>query len=510
MDDLPQPSDTLESPDDKVSSDVLLTAIAQAAKEFQPWYDQCEHIDKIFSLARSIGGVAAYKDPDFDLFWSSTEILKPAIYARPPSPVVSTRFSIRDPFLDQVSEMLERALTTALDKTCVDAVMKGVRDDLILTGRGVSWIRFEDDDTNRVVVEHLEPRDFLHEPARKWAEVGWVARCAWMTKAEMRDRFGPDSGYADAAFTASNDQRGMTDGSEKAPVWEVWSRVDDRVYWVAEGVSTILDSQEPFLALDSFFPCPKPAYATLKRKTLIPVPDYNRYSSTLDQINDLTGRIYGLLDQVRVRGLIPAGGDVGSAVQTLLDEADDDMMLIPVPASSLVGSGDMVNWLPLDMFANTVSGLISARKQLISDFYELSGISDIMRGASDAQETLGAQQLKSQYGSVRVREKVDALVDHAQSICAIAGEIICANFSGKELLQMSLTKMPTDADIKKQVASIQAQSSAALAHIEKQAREVQAQMRVQHELQAKQVPQMPMQPQGGPPSQQLPQGAPAQ
>lgn len=510
MDDLTQPSDTLKSPDDKVSSDVLLTAIAQAAKEFQSWYGQCEHIDKIFSLSRSIGGVAAYKDPDFDLFWSSTEILKPAIYARPPSPVVSTRFSIRDPFLDQVSEMLERALATALDKTCVDVVMKGVRDDLILTGRGVSWIRFEDDDANRVVVEHLEPRDFLHEPARKWAEVGWVARCAWMTKAEMRDRFGPESGYADASFTSSNDQRGMTDGSEKAPVWEVWSRVDDRVYWVAEGVSTILDSQEPFLALESFFPCPKPAYATLKRKTLIPVPDYNRYSSTLDQINDLTARIYGLLDQVRVRGLIPAGGDVGSAVQTLLDEADDDMMLIPVPASSLVGSGDMVNWLPLDMFANTVSGLISARKQLISDFYELSGISDIMRGASDAQETLGAQQLKSQYGSVRVREKVDALVDHAQGICAIAGEIICANFSGEELLQMSLTKMPTDADIKKQVASVQAQSKDALAHIEQQAREVQAQMRVQHELQAGQPPQMPMPPQGGPPPQQLSQGVPAQ
>lgn len=500
MDDQPQLADTLENVQDKTSSDILLLAIRQAHAEFQAWYETCDRIDKIFSLARSVGGNASYQDPDFDLFWSSTEILKPAVYARPPSPVVSTRFSIRDPFLDQVSEMLERALTTTLDKTDVDAVMKLVRDDLILTGRGVSWLRYDDDEHKRVVAEHLEARDFLHEPARKWAEVGWVARCAWMTKEEMRERFGLDSGYADAAFISPDDRHGMNDGSLKAPVWEVWSRVDARVYWVVEGVNTVLDEEEPFLDIDGFFPCPKPAFGTLKRKSLIPVPDYKRYESTLEQINDLTSRIYGLLDQVRVRGLIPTGGDVGSAVQTLLDEADDDMMFIPVPAAAMAGNGTMVTWLPLDMFANTVTGLIQARQQLISDFYELSGISDIMRGASDAQETLGAQQLKSQYGSVRVREKVDALVDHAQAICAIAGEIICDNFSGEELLQMSLTKMPTNDDIKRQVGLVKKQAAEALRHIQSQAHEMQAQARIQQALQGVQ-PQQPQLP---------PQGAPAQ
>lgn len=495
-------ADTLEDVNEPRSSAVILQAIRDAYTAFQKWQHECERIDKIFSRARSIGGVATYQDPDFDLFWSSTEILKPAVYARPPVPVVSTRFSIRDPFLDQVSDMLERAISTTLDKTCMDDVMQGVRDDVIMTGRGVAWVSLEDGDTPKITVEHLEQTDFLHEPARKWAEVGWVARCAWMTKEEMRERFSDASelAYQNAAFSSQRDEdkHGMTDHSEKAAVWEVWSKADNRVYWVTEGVDVLLDEAEPFLDLAGFFPCPKPAYATLKRRTLVPIPDYGRYETNLEQINDLTSRIYGLLDQVRVRGLIAAGTDVGSATQSLLAEADDDMMLIPVPAASLVGNGDMVQWLPVDMFATTVQGLIAARQQLISDFYELSGISDIMRGASDAQETLGAQQLKSQYGSVRVREKSAAIVRIARDIAAIIGEIICENYSGAELMELALTKLPSDADVRKQVAAIQKQGKSALEQIDAQAREMAAQQRVMQSL----PPQQPTAPQ--------PQGEPAQ
>ncbi|MBS1082343.1 hypothetical protein [Gluconobacter kondonii] len=494
-------SDTLEDVNKPKSSAVLLQAIRDAYGAFQPWMNECERIDKVFSRARSVGGVSTYQDPDFDLFWSSTEILKPAVYARPPVPVVSTRFSIRDPFLDQVSEILERSIATSLDQTGMDDVMQGARDDLIMTGRGVAWVSLEDGEDKQVVVEHLENTDFLHEPARKWSEVGWVARCAWMTKEEMRKRFSDksDLAYQQAAFTSQRDEakHGMTDHSEKAPVWEVWSRVDDRVYWVAEGVDVLLDEADPFLDISGFFPCPKPAYATLKRRTLVPVPDYGRYETNLEQINDLTSRIYGLLDQVRVRGLIPSGTDVGSATQALIAESDDDMMLIPVPAAALVGGGDMVQWLPLDMFANTVQSLIAARQQLISDFYELSGISDIMRGASDAQETLGAQQLKSQYGSIRVREKSAALIRLARDIAAIAGEIISENYSGSDLMALSLTKLPSDADVKKQMDAVKKQGKEALDQIGHQARELEAQQRVMQSL----PPQQPPAPQ--------PQGVPA-
>src|SRR3546814_20204032 len=108
--------------------------------------------------------------------------------------------------------------------------------------------------------------------------------------------------------------------------------------------------------------------------------------------------------------------------------------------SSDVCSSDL--WLPLNELAQAIQGLIEARSQLIQDFYQLSGISDIMRGATEAQETLGAQQLKSQYGSVRVREKSAELQRVAADAVKIAAEIIAENFSKENVLDMSQMDVP--------------------------------------------------------------------
>src|SRR3546814_4327909 len=65
---------------------------------------------------------------------------------------------------------------------------------------------------------------------------------------------------------------------EKAAVWEYWDRTEKRVRWVVEGIDEFLDDADPHLNLDDFLPCPRPAYGTLIRRTLIPQPDYKRYA----------------------------------------------------------------------------------------------------------------------------------------------------------------------------------------------------------------------------------------
>src|SRR3546814_2774911 len=109
---------------------------------------------------------------------------------------------------------------------------------------------------------------------------------------------------------------------EKAAVWEYWDRTEKRVRWVVEGIDEFLDDADPHLNLGDFFPCPRPAYGTLIRRTLIPQPDYKRYAVYLDQVNDLTRRVYDLLDRIRVMGIVAAGGETASAVQTALAEVD--------------------------------------------------------------------------------------------------------------------------------------------------------------------------------------------
>src|SRR3546814_2490141 len=95
-----------------------------------------------------------------------------------------------------------------------------------------------------------------------------------------------------------------------------------------------LDDADPHLNLDDFFPCPRPAYGTLIRRTLIPQPDYKRYAVHLDQVNDLTRSVYDLLDRIRVMGFVAGGGDIGSAVQTALAEVDSSAIIIPVDRKS--------------------------------------------------------------------------------------------------------------------------------------------------------------------------------
>ena len=460
----PEPSDTLEAQDDPKSSDILLAAIKTAEKGFASYNQLAQKVDDLYSLQ----GQDIFADDngqDFQLFWSSLEILKPSIYSRPPIPVVAPKFKDRDPVISVASQMLERALVSAFDASEIDEVMLETRDDLAMNNRGVQWLSYEDEDGQKVCIEHLDRTDFLHEPARKWADVGWVARRAWMTRLEMQARFN-GTAWESANFVVRHDDRNMgsADNSEKAGVWEVWSKTDNRVYWVTDGVPTILDHDDPHLQLSRFYPCPRPAYGTRRRRSLVPIPDYVRYGNTLDQISELTTRVYDLLKEVRLKGFFPAGGDIGQAVETAIADQSSASILIPVPAAAFMGAagGQMVQWLPLSEIATAIQGLLQARGQLIQDFYEVSGISDIMRGATDAGETLGAQQLKQHNGSIRVKDKVDELTRIAAETAQIAGEIMAEHFSQKSLMDMSQMQLRTKAEIKKSLNELEKTADAEL------------------------------------------------
>lgn len=465
------------------SSSAILSALKASEKCFNDWHVTCQDIDSIYSLdgsGQGYGGLRAavdgysWQDSKLDLFWASFEVLKPAVYAKPPRPAIAPMFSDNSPVENKTSELLERCAISTFVRSDIDDVMMHARDDLLFSGRGVIWVRYDTDNGQSVEYIHLDRSDFLHEPARKWSEVGWVAGGFWLTRKEMKDRFKglTDSQLDAATYTKSNDGE-----VQKCRAWEVWHKADKKVYWVAEGIDTILDETAPQLKLSGFFPCPRPAYATLKRRSLVPVPDWERYAVHFSKISELTGRIYLLLDKVRMKGLIPAGGDVGDALEQLI-ASDDDQLLIPVAGASMLDSGmsGYVQWMPLAELAQAITGLIEARGQLISDFYELSGISDIMRGATEAQETLGAQQLKSHYGSVRVREKIDEMQRLARDVTRIAAEIIAEHFSKDNIMEMAQTQLPSKADIEKRIKEIEDAAEGELKALADQAEQAAGQM----------------------------------
>lgn len=434
---------------------------------FDDYQQRAANVEKQYANLARLASLS--RSREFQIFWANIEVLKPSMYARPPVPVVATRFNNTKPIPRAASELLERSTSVSFDREDIDGVMKRVRDDLSINARGCIWVRYEAKSKDnglleRVCIEHKNRRDFAHEPAREWKEVGWVAGRAWMSRKEMRQRFQKTSGnaYAGASFAKQKDDKNKSDGKLKAGVWELWSKTDNKVVWVTPGVDVVLDESDPHLSLEGFFPCPQPAYGTVEPDSLIPVPDFLFYKDQAEEVNQLTNRISALTEALKVRGFYPSGaGELSDAIEAAIKSSDDRKVLVPVANWAIVGSGsakDTIVWLPLDMVATTLTQLIALRKQLIDDIYQISGLSDVMRGATNPNETLGAQTLKSQYGSVRIRDRQAELARIARDTARIVAEIQAENFQSKTLLEMSQMEFETDADISKSVKALENQA----------------------------------------------------
>lgn len=463
----------LEYGTSQLTAQDVLDRILCGQKAFREYNDFCDQIDAVYSRSKYLTNalaVTGFTDRDYDLFWSSIEVLKPAIYSKTPQVIARPRYSDANATDKMAAELIERVVNSEFERNHIHEDLLLVRDDLALMNRGVLWATLCDDgDEQSIVNEWIDREDFVHDPVRAWRDNGMAARRCWMTMDEFKDRFDNWEDFVGRIFfgLSPNSDNGIdgissfdpNETPDKAAIWEVWLKHENRVVWVASGCDEFIDEDDPYIKLADFFPCPKPAYGTLIRRSLVPQPDYVRYAPHLNQINILTKRIYDLLDRVRAIGFFAGGGDVGTAVQASMDQLDETSgMLIPIPGAALTASGGAANaisWLPMDVIANTITGLIEARAQLFADFDRLSGISDIMRGETEASETLGAQRLKGQYGSVRVKDKCNEIIRVARDAARITAEIICENYSQKELLHIAQMDIPTRSEVDKKIKELE-------------------------------------------------------
>lgn len=454
-----------EKPDDKRDRNAKpwLDLIADATKCMQTYQDKCNSIDRLYADLDTLSKVDG--DREFQIFWANLEVLKPSTYSRPPVPVVVPRFKDRKPLPRKASEVLERSLISSFEADDIDATMTLIRDDMVVNARGVAWLRYEAEEVGGKLVEkvrkdHVERDDFLHDPARKWAEVEWVARRSWLTRKKGLKRFG--DAFLEAEFKEQEtDKDGKYKGEKKAAVWELWHKGENVVVWVSPGMDEVLDISDPFLTLEGFFPCPRPAYGTMKRRSLVPVPDFLYYRDQVEEINELTARISALAESLRLKGFYPSGvNEIGEAIETVLKDMDNRQVLVGVSNFAAIGGQalkDSIVWLPVEAVAATVAQLVELRRQMIEDVYQITGISDIMRGSTEATETLGAQQLKSQYGSIRIRDRQKELVRLARDITRIEAEIMAENFQPQTLLDMSqIDDLPSMADIQQRIMAVDA------------------------------------------------------
>jgi hypothetical protein len=277
--------------------------------------------------------------------------------------------------------------------------------------------------------------------------VRWVARRAFLTRPELTARFG-EIGARIPLDAGGDDRTDAPDSARKAAVWEIWDKPSKSVIWIAKGLPGLaLDARPDPLGLTGFFPCPRPLFGTLGPGTLIPTPDYVYWQDQAEEIDQLTTRIDRLIEALRVRGFY--SGAIEADLNALMRA--DDTTLIPVDSWAALGDAGglkgVVDWFPVDQVSAVLSACFAARRQLIEDVWQLTGVSDIQRGASDPDETASAQQIKADWGSLRVREKQAELARFARDLVRLMGETIAARFDPATLSAMTGVQLPAVSEL---------------------------------------------------------------
>jgi hypothetical protein len=92
---------------------------------------------------------------------------------------------------------------------------------------------------------------------------------------------------------------------------------------------------------------------------------------------------------------------------------------------------------PLEPAVKALAQLYLQRDQIKQTIYEVTGIADILRGQTDPDETLGAQQIKAQWGSLRIQRMQAEVARFARDLFRMKAELIATRFTPQNLEMMT-------------------------------------------------------------------------
>jgi len=461
--------------------------IEQCDRETNKWHKRGEKISRHYRDERDDNSVGVARR--LNLFWANTETLKPVIYSKTPVPICERRFLDKDTTGRMASTILERNLRYEVQMSGFDAAVRKARNDYLLVGRGQVWLRYyplfgepispaqsgdndielsgssdplpddtePEEEAERELLRESLCVDYVHWQryytlpayAATEEEIEGKGRKIYMSRSDCIEHFGKKIGSKIPLTHKPGDDKDSTKSSNTSPstltgkdgmqavVYEIWWKPERMVYFFADGYDELCKKVDDPLKLDGFFPCPSPITATMTNDTTIPVPDYAELQDQYAQIDDLTKRIDILVGACKVVGVYDAAAQ---SLKRVFEEAQEPN-LIPVDSWAMFaekgGLKGAIDWVPIEQVANVLKILIETRQQIIQDLDRMTGISDIMRGTSDARETMGAQRLKTNNSATRIQERQDDMARFCRDIIAIMGEIISEQYTPETLIQVS-------------------------------------------------------------------------
>lgn len=420
-----------------------------------------------------------------NLFHSNVKTISDMLYSSLPKIEVSrANADAADDVARVAAEVSERVINLDIAENGqeYDSVLRAVLQDRLLPGLGCARVRYEveteeveygaqydqmglliaEAGTETRVVNEEAPVDYYHWQdvrwgwARSFAELPWVSFRSYLSKSEVRERFGEEFcddlewGRQKLSDNAESEWSNPDDDSpwDRAEIWEIWDKITRKVIWFSPGAGRLLDVKEDTLSLKQFFPCPPFLLANPTTALYRPTPDFVLSQDLYNSIDELQTRIDRITTAVRVVGVYDSSA---TGLQRMLTDGAENE-LIPVDEWAMFAEGGglkgKIDWFPLQDVVATLTQLQQIRDEQIQLLQQITGMSDVMQGAlSSPYEGVGQSQMKAQFGSVRVQALQDQFAQFASDLLQLKLEIICRHFDPETIAKQSSMQYSADADV---------------------------------------------------------------
>lgn len=418
----------------QMSPETLLAKLAKAEKIYSEYYDLVRETREYYKDSRKNGS------GKYNIFWSSIETLKPFLYFKQPQVYVERTNRTASSVENTACRILEKALAWDLSQFDFDSVIKYARNDFLISGCGIIWEQYRPELTElqdpenenktlsvktgeTVVSNYVNPEYFLADCDKVgiWENVSWIARKVFMDNKELVRRFGAEY------------ENSVSDKKEVC-VYEVWHRPDKKVYWLCREIPhKFLKVSEDPLHISGFFPCPKPIFATQTNDSIIPVPDYCLIKEMLNELNGITGRMRLVMQALKVSGAYD------KSFPDLYNILNKDVTLVAVSDFQKLkdcgGIRGIIDFAPIEQYILALEQLSVRREDVVRRIFDVTGVSDIMRGNSNEVETATAVRQKTNFGTLRNQDRQNDMQRFIADLYRIKAEIICEQFSEKSLIE---------------------------------------------------------------------------
>ena len=428
----------------KSKGNVWDSRIAKAEKYMQPAWTHGQRVYTRYQDKRdgTLGSDDGIKRAN--IFYANVNTLKESLFNSLPSADVS---QLHKGDSDDVARVAGLIMQRGLDYEiqCADDFKGAVRAailDRLVPGIGQVKLRFEMETdeqgaplagTEQIFVDQIYWEDFIYQPARNWASVKWIGFKNPMTKSEIVARWGED-----AMSKVQTDKSDLTDltpkqiTENKYLVYEIWDKEKRQVLWVCKGCDEPLEVKEDPYGLKDFFPCPPPLLANPTTTALLPVTDYHIAQDQYNQLDVLYARIAMIITAIKVAGLYDASSsEIGNMLQ------GQENKLVPVENWAMFvergGAGGGIQWYPVEQVVTVLQQLQQQYEAVKSTLQEITGMADIVRGASNQYETAAAQTIKAQFASVRMNGYQRDVAEFVTGMLNIMGEMMVQLYSDEKL-----------------------------------------------------------------------------